>query len=66
MDPYFRTLHGFMMLIEKEWINGGHKHIDRFALGKRDMGEYSTVFLQFLDCVYQMLRQFPLDFEFNA
>jgi len=54
------------MLIEKEWINGGHKHIDRFALGKRDMGEYSTVFLQFLDCVYQMLRQFPLDFEFNA
>jgi len=65
LDPYFRTLHGFMLLIEKEWINGGHKHLDRFALGQRDLSEFSPVFIQFLDCVHQLQIQFPNRFEFT-
>lgn len=42
----------------------GHKFEDRHggALGAR---ERSPVFVQFLDCVWQIMQQFPAAFEFN-
>ncbi|KAJ6247264.1 myotubularin-related [Anaeramoeba flamelloides] len=67
IDPYFRTVEGFEVLIEKEWLGYGHKFHQRVGhLNKnaRDT-QRSPVFLQFIDCVYQILRQFPTAFEFN-
>jgi hypothetical protein len=63
LDPHYRTLEGFATLIEKDWCAFGHKFHDRcMSLGK----EWSPVFIQFLDCVYQIYCQFPRHFEFNV
>lgn len=130
LDPYYRTLEGFVVLVEKDWLSFGHmfrlrsghlNHEDWFAVqrdalagstvqpgendGRGDAlqnalegarrlfgqvkpdpqleamteaapGEVvesemttkkmvSPVFHQFLDCVYQIQRQYPDRFEFN-
>lgn len=130
MDPYYRTLDGFITLIEKEWISNGHPFLSRngyydtdFEINNKNISnhhnnhthipslstsaesinnstssmmmmnqsnntsqvinnnqsfsssnnnlmnfnyeQFYPVFIQFLDCVWQTLRQFPHDFEFN-
>ncbi|XP_059168052.1 myotubularin-related protein 6-like [Physella acuta] len=66
LDPYYRTLQGFQALIEKEWLSFGHKFTDRCGLLESvDTKETSPVFTQFLECVWQMMQQFPCAFQFN-
>ncbi|KAL8621063.1 hypothetical protein ACOMHN_040588 [Nucella lapillus] len=66
LDPYYRTITGFQALIEKEWLWFGHKFTDRCGyLDGLETKEVSPVFAQFLDCVWQLTRQFPCAFQFN-
>lgn len=68
LDPYYRSIRGFAALVEKEWCSFGHKFADRIGVGKDitdQPNERSPVMMQFLDCVWQMTRQFPTCFEFN-
>ncbi|XP_030624413.1 phosphatidylinositol-3,5-bisphosphate 3-phosphatase MTMR6 [Chanos chanos] len=65
MDPYYRTIKGFMVLIEKDWISFGHKFADRCDQLDGDSKEVSPVFTQFLECVWQLTEQFPQAFEFS-
>lgn len=73
LDPDCRSVQGFEALIEREWLQAGHPFATRcrhsaFApanMGNPDKREYSPVFLLFLDCVWQIMRQFQLSFEFN-
>ena len=131
LDPFFRTIDGFITVVEKDWLSFGHMfrlrsgHLnhedwfnvqrDAFAGSKVQPGEndgrndafqnvlsgakrffnqgnkddadpdsisetasgkvvndeattprmVSPVFHQFLDCVYQLVRQYPDRFEFN-
>eukprot|EP00294_Goniomonas_avonlea_P015320 CAMPEP_0114546076 /NCGR_PEP_ID=MMETSP0114-20121206/3746_1 /TAXON_ID=31324 /ORGANISM="Goniomonas sp, Strain m" /LENGTH=1134 /DNA_ID=CAMNT_0001730557 /DNA_START=28 /DNA_END=3432 /DNA_ORIENTATION=- len=72
LDPYYRTQRGFAVLIEKEWLSFGHKFSDRCGLAcpashdKYTMQqEFSPVFIQFIECVWQLTMQFPTVFEFN-
>ena len=53
------------MLLEKEWCDFGHKFQDRLGHGQRESEEFSPILQQYLDAVWQLLRQFPREFEFN-
>uniref|UniRef100_UPI0037E965B4 myotubularin-related protein 1a isoform X2 n=1 Tax=Semicossyphus pulcher TaxID=241346 RepID=UPI0037E965B4 len=67
LDSHYRTLTGFQVLLEKEWISFGHKFAARVGHGDENHAnsERSPLFVQFIDCVWQMTRQFPAAFEFN-
>ncbi|PSN38099.1 Myotubularin-related protein 3 [Blattella germanica] len=67
LDPYYRTIDGFQVLCEREWLDFGHKFADRcgHSVGGDDPNERCPVFLQWLDCVHQLLNQFPCSFEFS-
>ncbi|PKU41446.1 hypothetical protein llap_8254 [Limosa lapponica baueri] len=64
LDPYFRTIVGFQSLIQKEWVMAGYQFLDRCNHLKRSDKE-SPLFLMFLDCVWQLLEQYPAAFEFS-
>uniref|UniRef100_A0A914BX16 phosphatidylinositol-3,5-bisphosphate 3-phosphatase n=1 Tax=Acrobeloides nanus TaxID=290746 RepID=A0A914BX16_9BILA len=68
LDPYYRTIEGFAVLIEKEWCSFGHKFAHRIGHGedKHGDGERSPIFVQFIDCVWQLFNEFTSNFEFNV
>uniref|UniRef100_A0AC34RJ12 Phosphatidylinositol-3-phosphatase n=1 Tax=Panagrolaimus sp. JU765 TaxID=591449 RepID=A0AC34RJ12_9BILA len=69
MDPFYRTIKGFQILIDKDWLGFGFKFDDRCGhvtpVNEDLSKEVSPIFTQFLDVVYHLTRQRPLDFEFN-
>ena len=67
LDPHYRTLTGFATLIEKEFVQAGYPFSLRLGWNKdKDKEEEKApTFIQFLDCVYQLLKCYPLSFEFN-
>ncbi|KAF1792462.1 Myotubularin family [Phytophthora cactorum] len=65
IDPFFRTWKGFQVLIEKEWLSFGHPFHLRHSHGEKADTQESPIFIQFLDCVSQLVRIYPSYFEFN-
>ncbi|XP_037035693.1 myotubularin-related protein 3 isoform X13 [Bradysia coprophila] len=67
LDPHYRTVEGFRVLVEREWLSFGHKFADRcgHGPGADETNERCPVFLQWLDCVHQIHKQFPCSFEFS-
>lgn len=68
IDPEFRTAKGFCKLIQKEWLSFGHKFCERMFFGatvSASTAGASFVFLQFMDAVSQIVKNYPNSFEFN-
>ncbi len=65
IDSELRSLEGFAILIEKDWLSFGHRFEHRLGLGATKSSHESPIFLQMLDAVWQILQQFPTHFEFN-
>ena len=99
IDPYFRTVRGFCVLVEKEFCSFGHQFAERLghqapsdtkprasgvitvegadgAISVASTGgggggghakpqDPSPIFLQWLDSVFQVMRQHPTEFEFT-
>lgn len=79
LDANTRTILGFQQLIEREWIYGGHPFTQRnkccayglsFVASSKStssaLKDIAPSFILFLDCVFQIHRQFPCSFEFNT
>ncbi|KAM9538759.1 LOW QUALITY PROTEIN: phosphatidylinositol-3,5-bisphosphate 3-phosphatase MTMR8-like [Salvelinus alpinus] len=65
LDPFYRTIKGLMVLIEKEWICMGHKFRQRCGHVNGDHKEMSPVFTQFIECLWNLIEQYPCGFEYN-
>ncbi|XP_048206708.1 myotubularin-related protein 9-like [Perognathus longimembris pacificus] len=68
LDPLSRTMTGFQELVEREWIQAGHPFQLRCAhsaFSHAHPKHEAPTFLLFLDCVWQLSRQFPLSLEFG-
>jgi hypothetical protein len=69
LDPYYRTIEGFGVLVEKDWLSFGHKFQERCAHTVDESGsgatERSPIFVQWLECVQHVIVQAPAAFEFN-
>ncbi|NXI64591.1 MTRAB protein, partial [Anseranas semipalmata] len=64
-DPHARTLPGFQSLVQREWVAAGHPFPRRLGLRRDSPREEAPVFLLFLDCTWQLVRQFPAAFGFT-
>lgn len=64
-DDYFRTITGFASLVNKEWVASGYAfQLSLMAVNRVDTNFLPT-FLMFLDCVHNVLVQYPTEFEFT-
>lgn len=69
LDPFYRTLEGLCVLVEKEWCSFGYKfhhrcgHGDTYDSPLAD--QRSPIFIQFLDVLRYILSQFKSCFEYN-
>ena len=74
LEKRFRTLDGFICLIEKDWLSFGHQF--RYRCGmycpsdspshSGSENQKSPIFIQWLDAVYQIMTQNMTKFEFNT
>ena len=67
LDPHYRTVDGFMTLIEKEWLAFGHRFTHRSNQTQANFASgFAPVFLQFLDVIHQVKKFFSFSFAVHV
>ena len=64
VDPFFRTMSGFRVLVQKDFVAFGHMCRKRLGTVAHPH-ERSPVLLQFFEVVHHIREQCPSEFEFN-
>ncbi|XP_050542785.1 myotubularin-related protein 10-B [Daktulosphaira vitifoliae] len=65
IDSHYRSIVGLQTLIQKEWVVMGHQFCTRLGHINNSNSIKSPLLLLFLDCVWQLIQQFPTKFEFT-
>jgi len=71
LDNYYRSAEGFLVLVRKEWMWFGHMlstrngNFGNSGVPRTRRDQRSPVFVQWLECVYQIYRKFPGAFQFT-
>ena len=68
LDPFYRTIDGFITLVDREWLHMGHNFQRRVGFSRPLFftdSSHGPIFVQFIECVWQLTEQFPCSFEFN-
>ena len=68
VDPFYRTIEGLQVLVEREWLRYGHKFGERYGhnqMGDKLSEQRSPIFFQFLDALFQIVSQCPTAFEYD-
>lgn len=68
LDPYYRTIEGFCILIEKEWVQAGLVAIFQLTNCIRFPFEERTSYISFAAfcwLIYSLLSHYNTQFEFN-
>ena len=66
LEKRYRTIDGFINLIEKDWLSFGHqfKYRNNYT-NIENSKEFCPIFIQFLDGLYQIMKQNYCEFEYN-
>ncbi len=65
VDPYYRTLDGFCVLINKDWVNFNFPFEAGIGLGLKPSERIAPVFELFINCVWVLTLHYPNAFAFN-
>ena len=66
IDPFYRTFNGLSILIEKQFMCFGHPFETRSGFTKNKQEEVSPIFIQFLECLHQLVILHPEVFEYSS
>src|SRR3989338_9111628 len=68
IDPFYRTIRGFITIIEMIWFSFGYRFTLEFNTGNLNQSPSKTplpLFLFFMDCIFQLMHIFESSVEFN-
>lgn len=67
LDPFYRTVEGLAVLVEKDWVSFGHQFEERMLTPPNHRHEQqSPIFLQWLFCVAIVVQAAPRRFEYTT